>query len=167
MENKPTQSKLRPLAIVAVVLVAAAVLGLVYLMLRLANPAPNAPGENPTAALTIIPAPTHTEQAILPTSGSQVTPTSAVVLPQGTIGVGAYVKVGRTDGVGLRMRADAGTSAEVQFIAMDDEVFLVIGGPVEMDGYTWWQLKAPYDQNRTGWSAESFLDLVDLTTPTP
>jgi len=49
---------------------------------------------------------------------------------------------------------------------MDDEVFLVVGGPVEADGYTWWQLRAPYDQTRTGWSAQDFLDLIELATPT-
>jgi hypothetical protein len=65
------------------------------------------------------------------------------------------------------MRAEPGTDAAVDFVAMDDEVFLVVGGPVEADGYTWWQLSAPYDQTRTGWSAQDFLDLIELATPTP
>jgi exonuclease III len=50
---------------------------------------------------------------------------------------------------------------------MDAEAFLVIGGPVEQDGYTWWQLEAPYDKNRTGWSADAFLSPLEDVSPTP
>lgn len=167
MENKPSRSRIHPLSVIAALFLAAALLGLVYLLLRLAGKTPDVSTERPTAAITIIPAPTHTQVVALPTVVNQATPTSVVVLPPDTIGVGVYVKVGRTEGVGLRMRAEPGTDSEVHFIAMDDEVFLVVGGPIEMDAYTWWQLKAPYDENRIGWSAESFLDLVVFTTPTP
>ncbi len=166
MENKPAKNRIHPLSIVAAILFAAALLGLLYLILQLTHPAPNEPGEVPTAGLTLIPAPTHTPTP-LPTSViSTATPTPGAVLPPGTIGVGAYVKVGRTQGAGLRMRAEPGTDAAVDFVAMDDEVFLVVGGPVEADGYTWWQLRAPYDQTRTGWSAQDFLDRIELATPT-
>ena len=167
MENKPAKNRIHPLSIVAAILFAAALLGLVYLILQLTNPAPNVPGEVPTAKLTLIPAPTHTHTPPPTSIISTAIPTPGAVLPPGTIGVGAYVKVGRTQGAGLRMRAEPGTDAAVDFVAMDDEVFLVVGGPVEADGYTWWQLSAPYDQTRTGWSAQDFLDLIELATPTP
>ncbi len=65
------------------------------------------------------------------------------------------------------MRAAAGTNAEINFLAMDDEVFKVVGGPEVSDGYTWWQLEAPLDQNRSGWAAEDFLMVFNLNTPTP
>jgi hypothetical protein len=48
-------------------------------------------------------------------------------------------------------------SGTVNFTALDAEAFLVIDGPVEADGYTWWHLEAPYDQTRNGWSAGDFL----------
>jgi hypothetical protein len=65
------------------------------------------------------------------------------------------------------MRAAPGTGAEINFLAMDDEVFKVVGGPEVSDGYTWWQLEAPLDQNRSGWAAESYLMVFSLGTPTP
>jgi len=167
MEDKPKAGKIHPLTIVSALLFAAALLGLVYLVLHLIRPAPVAPGQIPTPILTFIPAPTHTPTPLQTNVISTATPSEGALLPPGVIGVGAYVKVGRTQGAGLRMRAEPSTDAAVDFVAMDDEVFLVIGGPVEADGYTWWQLRAPYDETRSGWSAQDFLDLIGLTTPTP
>lgn len=122
---------------------------------------------SPEVKITQIPAPTATPEIILPTQSMIETPTQAVVLPPGMIGVGIYVQVTGTSGSGLRMRAEPGTSGEVRFVAMDAEAFLVIGGPVEQDGYTWWQLEAPYDKNRTGWSADAFLSPLEDVSPTP
>jgi len=33
----------------------------------------------------------------------------------------------------------------------------VIGGPIEKDGFLWWQLTAPYDNSRSGWASADFL----------
>jgi len=33
-------------------------------------------------------------------------------------------------------------------------------GPQEADGYTWWYLVAPYDENRAGWAASEFLAAI-------
>lgn len=168
MVNSPKSSnRIHPLSVVAAVIVAGLLLLLAYVLILMVG-REKAPGEQPqpSQAITIIPAPTETPIVILPTA--MATPTSgAPVLPMGVIGVGVYVKVGRTEGTGLRMRAEASTAADIRFIAMDEEVFKVIGGPVQADDYTWWQIEAPYDKNRSGWSVESFLDVVDLTTPTP
>jgi hypothetical protein len=82
-------------------------------------------------------------------------------LPDGVIGVGAYVQVAGTQGAGLRMRSAPGLDGEVNFTALDAEVFLVIDGPVEADGYIWWHLEAPYDQSRNGWSAGDFLTPIE------
>jgi hypothetical protein len=125
------------------------------------------PALSPEVKITQIPAPTPTPEVTLPTPIIIETPTQAVVLPPGMIGVGVYVQVTGTDGSGLRMRAEPGTSGEVRFVAMDSEAFLVIGGPVEKDGYTWWQLEAPYDKNRTGWSADAFLSPLEDVNPNP
>lgn len=77
--------------------------------------------------------------------------------------VGAYVKVSGTNGLGLRIRNAAGTAGTLQFLAMDEEIFKLIAGPVSTDGYTWWQVEAPYDKSRNGWAAESFLQPLNLT----
>lgn len=124
-------------------------------------------GRNQTSAVsappvvTKITAPTQTPVAPDPTTTPSPTPTSIFFLPDGVIGVGAYVQVGGTGGAGLRMRANPGLGGAVNFTALDSEVFLVIDGPVEEDGYIWWHLEAPYDQTRNGWSAGDFLTLIE------
>lgn len=165
--TKPS-NRIHPLSVLAAVVVAGLLflLGYVLILMVKGQDSPNSQ-PNPAQALTIIPAYTETPIVIVPTSMATATPGPPVLLPSGVIGIGAYVKVGRTEGVGLRMRADASTSAEIRFTALDDEVFLVIGGPVQANNYTWWQIEALYDKNRAGWSVDSFLDVVDLRTPTP
>ena len=124
-------------------------------------------GRNPvpvgdaTPAVTIIPAPTLTPTPVPPTVVPTFTPTSIFFLPEGVIGVGAFVQVTGTQGAGLRMRSEPGLDSQVNFTALDSEVFLVIDGPVDADGYTWWHLEAPYDENRNGWSAGDFLQPIE------
>ncbi len=121
----------------------------------------------PVVQITRIPAPTSTSMLTVPTASISTTAESTEATLPGMIGMGTYVQVAGTDGTGLRMRSDPGTSSEIRFVAMDAEVFLVIGGPVEKDDYTWWQLEAPYDKNRSGWSADAFLSLLEDTSDTP
>lgn len=122
------------------------------------NPTPPA---EVTPALTMIHAPTQTPVPAAPTATPTITTTARVVLPEGEIGVGIYVQVSGTEGAGLRIRSEPGLSSSVNFTALDAEVFLVIDGPVEADGYTWWRLEAPYDQTRSGWSAGDFLSPIE------
>jgi len=155
-------SKIHILTILAGIMLAVVLIGLVFLLIFLSNQGkkPSAVSEQ-VADITIIPSPTETPTLPITTEVIEMTETVQVVLPPGIIGIGAYVQVTGTDGSGLRMRAEPGTNTEVLFIAMDEEVFKVVGGPVEKDDYTWWQLEAPYDQTRTGWSAEPFLEVIE------
>jgi hypothetical protein len=111
--------------------------------------------------LTKVSAFTPTSIIVSPTITPSPTPTSIFFLPEGVIGVGAYVQVSGTEGAGLRMRADPGLGTAIMFTALDSEVFLVIDGPIEDDGYIWWHLEAPYDQTRNGWSAGDFLTPIE------
>lgn len=119
-----------------------------------------APASIATPVMTRIAAPTLTPKPIQSTAVPSPTPTSIFFLPEGVIGVGGYVQVVGTAGAGLRMRSEPGLSGSINFTAMDAEVFLVIDGPIEEDGYIWWKLEAPYDQTRTGWSAGDFLSTI-------
>lgn len=169
MVNSSNSSKrIHPLSILAAVIVAGLLFLLGYVLILMVG-RDKSPDEQPqpSQAITIIPAPTETSVVIVPTDLASPTPEAPVLLPAGVIGVGAYVKVGRTEGTGLRMRAEPSTAADIRFVAMDEEVFKIIGGPVQSNDYTWWQMEAPYDATRSGWSVDSFLDVVDLTTPTP
>lgn len=92
-----------------------------------------------------------------------ITPTDTVP-PQPEyegVGVQKFVKIEGTDGVGLRIRREPGTSADVVFLANESEVFIVIGGPVEKDGILWWQLSTPYDETRSGWASADYLTMIE------
>ena len=158
--------RISPLSIALAVLLAALLLLIAFLavrsLARITAP-PKAPG---TSALTMIPAPTHTPTSIVPTAFFTPTPGDPF-LPSGMMGVGAYVKVANTQGAGLRVRSAGSTSAGGKFVAMDEEVFFITGGPEQADGYTWWQLEAPYDENRSGWAVGNFLEVIELSTPAP
>ena len=114
------------------------------------------------ALITIIPAPTSTPVigfTIVPTPTKEITKTSVNNFKFKT---GDFVQITGTSGDGLRLRSEPGRSYRVNFIGMDAEVFEVIDGPIEEDGFTWWHLEAPYDKNRTGWSVDEYLQIVTV-----
>jgi hypothetical protein len=82
-------------------------------------------------------------------------------LTENTIGIGAYVQISGTGGVGLRIRSAPGISSTPQFVAMENEVFSIIDGPIVMDDITWWLLEASYDKNRQGWAAGQYLAVIN------
>ena len=166
MQTKPSP-RINPLSILGVLLVAGALVGITWIIFSMAVRQDARIEATPQYNLTIIPAPTQTNTIIVPMELPTPTSEVPVILPDGAIGINVYVKVTGTQGLGLRMRAAAGTGADINFLAMDDEVFKVVGGPEVSDGYTWWQLEAPLDEKRTGWAAENYLMVFNVTTPTP
>jgi len=118
------------------------------------------PEPNLIPDITKIPAPTLTSQPRPSTLSPSPTPTSIFFLPEGAIGIGAYVQVIGTGDAGLRMRSKPGLSSSINFTALESEVFLVIDGPIEADEYIWWHLEAPYDKTRNGWSVSEFLSPI-------
>lgn len=168
MTSNTSKPRIHPAAYIGAVLFAALLLGLGTLYLRIIGQQMEITQNTLTpAAVTVLPAPTETPLSILPTVIVTPTPTPVLGLPPGVFGVGAYAKVSNTGGAGLRIRQEPSTEALTQFIAMDEEVFEVIGGPVDKSGFTWWQLSAHYDKKRTGWAAEEYLTLINLATPAP
>lgn len=75
--------------------------------------------------------------------------------------VGTVVQIVDTGGLGLRLRANPGTGGTIQFVGQELELFTVVNGPVEQDGYVWWYLESPYDATRSGWAAASYLMVID------
>lgn len=112
----------------------------------------------PLAIMTVFPAPTATSTPDVRKTLTPVTPPTPVTTDG--ISIGAYVKVSGTGGAGLRLRSGAGIDKEPRLLGMEAEVFLVKDGPQEADGFTWWFLEAPYDQNRAGWAASKYLVVV-------
>jgi len=111
-------------------------------------------------ALTVLPAPS-------PTAPVPMQPTPAVLagptvppeptLPPLPLTRGALVAVAGTGGDGLRIREQPGLNAPVKFLGLESEVFQLLDGPVEQDGFSWWLLENPYDAAKFGWAVGSFL----------
>ena len=110
------------------------------------------------AALTVIPGPTSTPR-IVPTPTHDPAMGTATPVP-GALSLNGFAQISGTDGEGLRLRATPGLNGEHLFLGFDTEIFEIIDGPQELDGYTWWYLSAPYDDTRAGWAASDFLEAI-------
>jgi hypothetical protein len=108
------------------------------------------------ADLTMIPAPTHTPAAFVPT----INPLETPVFDPDSIHIDGYVQISGTGNDGLRIRSAPGLNSNVVFRGEESEVFLVKDGPQEADGYVWWYLVASYDETRAGWAAGNFLAVI-------
>ena len=167
MEDQRNKPRIHPLSIVGAILFALFLVGLAFLVFRSQADKSQPAQSAPQYQVTLLPAPTETPtlapSSVLPTP----TLSDISILPADVVAVGRYVKVVGTQGLGLRMRAEAGTSAEVNFLAMDDEAFKIIDGPIVQDGYTWWHCEALLDKTRAGWAAENYLQVLEFGTPEP
>lgn len=167
MNGKQNNGKILLISILGAILFALVLIGAAFLVFR-SQARQRAPMETtPQYLITIIPAPTETPTLAPTMVLPSPTPADVSILPPGVVAVGRYVKVSGTQGVGLRMRSEAGTSGELNFLALDDEAFKVIDGPIVKDGYTWWYCEALLDKSRVGWAAENFLLVLEISTPEP
>jgi len=109
----------------------------------------------PTVTLASISVPTLASE---PTAAATPAPTAAPTTQPTTIGLGARVEVTGTGASQLRVRQAAGTSAGTIKFVPDGTRFVVVGGPEQANGYTWWKVD---DQAGTvGWVAGQFLKLA-------
>ena len=163
-----TESKSRrihPLAMIGALVFALLILGLTYFFFNSSARKLNHPNEQPIYNITMIAAPTPTPTIFAPTQLPTPTPLAPNILPEGAIGIGSFVKVVGTSGLGLNIRSSAGRGQSVNFLAMDSEMFEVIGGPIVIDDLIWWQIEAPYDSSRNGWAAENYLERITQDNP--
>jgi hypothetical protein len=115
-----------------------------------------------TAILKTIPAPTQTLPGMSITSTPTLAPTDVhqTPTPSSDILVGSYVQVSGTGGDGLRLHENASVSGKVNYIAIDSEVFIVKDGPINADGYIWWELQDPFNDKAGGWGVANYLSVV-------
>ncbi|NIM92673.1 MAG: hypothetical protein GTO18_03025 [Anaerolineales bacterium] len=95
-------------------------------------------------------------------SNIEEVPTETPTLPPDsssspTFAIGELVMVSGTGGAGLRIRSAPSLSARVIVLGEDNAVFEVRGGPIKGNGYTWWFLVSPYDDEEQGWSVADYL----------
>ncbi len=138
--------------------VALSILAMTYIALYLFAKETKSPA--PVAVIAEIEAPTATE-IIRATFEPTITPIPTLS-PQDLleIHVGGYAQISGTDGDGLSIRSGPATTYAVNFVGLDAELFKVVDGPMEADGYTWWKVEAPYDSSRNGWCVQNYLSLV-------
>lgn len=117
-------------------------------------------GPTPTPIfLTPTPAPSPSPS---PTATSEPTPTASA-----EIAIGRYVQVVGTEGRGVNLRSAPGThnpliSTDIAIgVGQEGELFIVVSGPRQVEGITWWMVRDPDSESREGWAAGNYLAPVD------
>lgn len=160
MKSRNSNPKISLWIIPAGLLIGLLLFGAVFAAVRFMRPGKGL-AQAITPVMTVIYAPTSTP--VVPTVAATPSATPGGTGPTvGGVGVGMYVQISGTEGNGLRLRKDPGTGADILFLGYESEVFKVTDGPVDMDGYTWWHLTAPYDENRNGWAASNYLTVIEV-----
>jgi hypothetical protein len=100
-----------------------------------------------------------------PTPTANIPPTAvAPSAPPDQIAVGGWAQVANTR-TGLRVRSEPSSGGRRLTVVPDGTKLRVVGGPVQANGYTWWQVEG-FDQRNPsarGWCAGEFL--VPTTAP--
>jgi hypothetical protein len=101
---------------------------------------------------TFTPGPTSTPPPL-----DEPTPEPAPEAEQtsGALISGVQARITGTGSAGVNLRADNGTTSEVVRILEDDTPLTLLTGPVEADGYSWWQVQL--EDGTTGWVVQDFL----------
>lgn len=73
------------------------------------------------------------------------------------IEIGNRVRVSGTGTSGLNLRTAPGIASDRVTIAAEGSLFIVAGGPQEVDDLTWWLLKDEINPEREGWGAADYL----------
>jgi hypothetical protein len=120
-----------------------------------AAPLPSLPADAVAPYFTVYPPPSFTPVPPTLTATPFHTPTTALptVIP-GTIGIGVRVEVTED---GLRLRGSPSLTGEILSQASAHELFTIVEGPRQADGYTWWLLQGVFDTDRQGWAVENYL----------
>ena len=149
-----------PWVIIGAILIGLLLVAGAFAVLDYTRPQPAQPGI-PTAEIAMISAPTSTPVI---TAAPPQTPTPTADIPPapipGVLSPGAIVQIVGTGGEGLNLRAIPGLQSNIQYLGFESEVFTIVEGPVEKDGFVWWRLVGFYDETRSGWGASNFLEIV-------
>ncbi len=76
------------------------------------------------------------------------------------IAIGKTVVVVDVNPQELNVRDNPGVNTGVLFRVADGYQFIVVEGPTQVDGLTWWRLQDTLDNSRIGWAAENYLRVV-------
>jgi len=164
--------------LLTVVLVIGAVAGVVILVLALGGRVPPQPAPrlvvltvNPTAligqslAAGVTPAPSleavvNRPQVSFELSGPALPTPSFSPTPE-VVAVGKTILVVDVGDQQLNVRDRAGVNGTtVIFRAPEQSQFVVVEGPTQADGLTWWRIQDPNTPSRNGWAASNYLQAL-------
>ena len=95
------------------------------------------------------------------TASLQATPTQMPPLPSFRT-IGMPVQIYTKDGEYLNLRDAPSTTSNVLSLLESGIQAVITDGPVDAEGYRWWQIRVA---NRTGWVVESLPDVLTLIPP--
>lgn len=110
-----------------------------------------------TAPASPTPTPLPSEATPTPSPPPGATPDNS--LAPDDISVNYYAQVINTGGVGVTVRGGPSTDNVRLLVVQETNVVLVIDGPAEGSGFTWWQVRI--DDGTEGWIAADFLAPAD------
>ena len=142
------------MGVLSVILVVG-VVALAFLALFRPAPPPSPvplPGGETEAEAEVTPTPVVVQDTPVPPLSTSI-PVPAVPTE---IAIGVYVQVGDTGGSDLSFRAGPSTNQTRLKIVAEGAVLKVLDGPVEADGYVWWQLQDVSD-GMVGWAVADYL----------
>jgi len=116
---------------------------------------PGGAGGTPVAGAAATGAAAPVASALATMPDLQPSPAPADATPAAGLAANGFVRVGNTDGFGLRLRFGPGADYATIRIVGDDEVLRVQSGPESGEGISWWRLQD--GQGNIGWGAEEFL----------
>lgn len=107
------------------------------------------------------PTPTTTPGLTTPTPIATLTPQPATDNSQApeNVTVDYYAAVTNTGGIGVTVRGGPSTDNVRLLVATEGTTALVVAGPSEGSGFTWWQVRL--DDGTEGWIASDFLTPAD------
>ena len=93
-------------------------------------------------------------------SGPTLEPVIFTSTPE-TIAVGKVIVVIDVGTDKLNVRDVPGvTTSEVLFRADEGTAYVVVEGPSQADGFTWWKIQDPANPNITGWAASNYIQVA-------
>lgn len=90
-------------------------------------------------------------------SGPTLQPVVFTATPD-AVGVGKTVEVFGVGAQQLNVRDAAGVGTTIMFRVPEKTRLVVIGGPEQIDGLTWWKIQEP-NSGQTGWVAANYLQI--------
>lgn len=164
--------------VIMLFLVGGVVIGLVILVLALGGRVPPQPAPrlviltvDPTVLVSqsiaagITPAPSlapivNRPQVSFEMSGPALPTPSFSPTPE-VVAIGKTIVVVDVGDQQLNVRDNAGVSGTtVIFRAPEQSQFVVVEGPTQADGLTWWRIQDPNTPTRNGWAASNYLQAL-------